>query len=157
MRFLAIIMAFLVAIFSPTCAVTIHNFRTGTCKAIGAICARRGGRDCGVIQKAGHGLSLCLGNANSHGSYWFGIPSGHKTDLDESPVNLEYMNEAHNVTGTVTPDIISIEDHQFRIGGSTPQKVTDGLIEYFLTADGTYADLPEEFKSYELAERVDDE
>lgn len=66
------------------------------------------------------------------------------------------MEQAGNATGTVTPDIIAIENRQFPIGGNTPQHVTDGLIEHFM-ADGNYADLPEEIKGYQLAEVVGDE
>ncbi|KAJ5979264.1 hypothetical protein N7501_002606 [Penicillium viridicatum] len=190
MRFLANIVVLLVTICSSTHAVTIRNYRTGTCKgdyaqcsnvsprdccdlshnrvfssslflglpttAIGAICSRKGNLHCGIVQKAGHGLSLCLGKGNSRGSYWFDCRSCRKGEIDGGAIDLESMSEVNNATSTVSPDIIAIEDRQFNIGGDTPQHVTDGLIEHFYS-DGDYSSLPEEYKIYELAELIGDD
>jgi hypothetical protein len=182
----------LIAAASSSSAVTIRNYRTGTCKgtyrqctnikaqfycarsvnpvysssrflglpttAIGAICTAKGGKKCGTVKKAGRGLNLCIGNGNSKGSYWFGCRSCSRGEDGElsmaggavGEIDVSSLGDAATTIGSVAPDIIAFDGHQFGINQTTPQGVVDTLFQYF-DAGADYADLPVDLKVYEAA------
>lgn len=188
MHFFNILVAISAAATSVS-AVTIRNYRTGTCKgnylqcsnvpaqdccdlaqnrvyssslflglpttAVGAICAGKGRLNCGTIKKAGHGLSLCLGNGNSKGSYWFDCRSCRKRDgLGTREIDVASISGgATPASGVSKPDIVAIEGHQFRIDGTTPPQDVASILHHFET-ESDYAAIPEGLKKYELAEPI---
>ncbi|PYI12732.1 hypothetical protein BO78DRAFT_435306 [Aspergillus sclerotiicarbonarius CBS 121057] len=119
--------------------------------AIGSICTQSGRKNCGTVRQSGHGLSLCLTNGNSRGSYWFDCRSCRKREDDPSS-DLE-LAMAHPALDSVEPDIVSIEGHRFYTNGSTPVEIRDAIFDY-LGADALYVDIPETFRVYELPEPV---
>lgn len=115
------------------------------------------------MKKSGHGLTLCLGDGNSKGSYWFDCRScSRRTDGglaasgEIQELNVSSLGDVATVIGSATPDIIAFDGHQFGINNTTPQGVIDTLFQYF-EVGADYVDIPANLKVYEVTGSDDDE
>ncbi|RDH30305.1 hypothetical protein BDQ94DRAFT_173001 [Aspergillus welwitschiae] len=63
---------------------------------------------------------------------------------------------AHKANTSVEPDMIGFDGHEFSINESTPTDIRDALLAYF-DSDATYADIPEEYRIYEVVENAEED
>ncbi|XRM44150.1 hypothetical protein ABZX51_007295 [Aspergillus tubingensis] len=120
--------------------------------AIGSICTHLRGQNCGLVRDSGHGLSLCLNYPKSRGAWWFDCRNCRRPDQQISDLELAM---AHKANTSVEPDMIGFDGHEFSINESTPMGIRDTLLAYF-DSDTTYADIPEEYRIYEVFEDAED-
>lgn len=120
--------------------------------AIGYICTHYRGQNCGLVRDSGHGLSLCLNYPNSRGASWFDCRSCRRPN-QLSDLELAI---AHKANTSVEPDMIGFDGHEFSINESTPTDIRDALLAYF-DSDATYADIPEEYRIYEIVENAEED
>ncbi|KAI9040791.1 uncharacterized protein KD926_007735 [Aspergillus affinis] len=140
--------------------------------AIGNVCHARGSNDCGSVQRSVRGLNQCAELANARGSFWFfNWQQNRQFFQSQENVNVSFVNEimdhrvneimdyrdnvtlAYQFNRTVQPDLVNIEGHAFPLYWGTPENVTVALMEIFEN-DGTYEDIPEEARRWEIREEM---